>query len=327
MKLKKYILFIIISGGLILSACQKENIDIFLPDNGQFEGADTNWVMNIDSSMPVSLLKSDLAITLYADSIEINNTATELNSSSGLHCSFQANSLTDFNNVPVSGKITVQSILMQKKGDMIRLNRPSISNGYIVSSSGMFFINLKKDDNSVKLVPHSKLNIQYRDSLNIPLIKLFYGTDTTGQGVLNWYINNDSANNIIPFNQGYEVNTNRLGWINTGYILENNPSQSVGVNINLAKHFTNTNTVAWLVFKNHRSVVSLKGDAVSRKFSCDGIPSDKEATIIVISRQVNDYYVGSEDINTPTTGSTVLSVTVTPVKTSLDALLQYLNSL
>ena len=323
MKLNKYTRIFFVSIVILLSACQKENSDIFLPDNG---GADTNWVTNIDPSMPVALLQSDLAIPAYTDSIEITNSSADLISSSGLQCLFPANSLTDSNKVPVTGKISVQSILLQKKGDMIRLNKSTISNGYVITSAGMFFIKLKKDGRLVKLTTQSKLNVRYRDILHIPLIKLFYGPDT-GQGVSNWYINNDAANNIIPSNEGYEVNTNRLDWINAGYFIESNISQNISININLAKHFTNANTVAWLVFKDLRSVVSLRGDAVSRKFSCVNIPADKEATIIVISKQVDDYYIGSKDITTSATGSTSLSVSVTPVKTSLDALLQYLNSL
>ena len=323
MKLNKYTRIFFVSIVILLSACQKENSDIFLPGNG---GADTNWVTNIDPSMPVALLQSDLAMPAYTDSIEITNSSTDFISSSGLQCLFPANSLTDSNNVPVTGKINVQSTLLQKKGDMIRLNKPTISNGYVITSAGMFFIKLKKDGRLVKLTTQSKLNVRYRDNLHIPLIKLFYGTDS-GQGVSNWYLNNDLANNIIPSNEGYEVNTNRLDWINAGYFIESNISQNISINIDLAKHFTNANTVAWLVFKDHRSVISLRGDAVSRKFSCVNIPADKEATIIVISKQVDDYYIGSKDITTSTTGSTSLSVSVTPVKTSLDALLQYLNSL
>jgi hypothetical protein len=324
MKLNKYILIFFVSVLILFSACQKENIDIFLPDNRQ--GADTNWVSNIDPSMPVSVLKSDLAMPAYTDSIEINNSSINFISSSGLQCAFQANSLTDSNNAPVTGKISMQSILLQKKGDMIRFNKPTISNGYVITSAGMFFIKLKKDGGIVKLASHSKLNVLYRDTQNIPVIKLFYGTDAS-QGVLNWYPNNDPDNNIIPSNEGYEINTNRLDWINAGYVIDSSPSQNISININLAKHFTNANTIAWLVFKNYRSVISLKGDAVNKKFSCDGVSSDKEATIIVISKQVDDYYIGSKDITTSTTGSTPLSIQVTPVKKSLDALLQYLNSL
>lgn len=326
MKLNKYILRFFVSVVILLAACQKENSDIFLPDNGLGTGADTNWVTNVDPSMSVSLLKSDLAIPAYTDSIEINNGSTEFISSSGLHCSFQANSLTDSNNVPVTGKIYMQNILLQKKGDMMRFNKPTISNGYLIISAGMFFIKLKKEGGLIKLVTQSKLNVRYRDSENIPVIKLFYGTDGN-QAPFNWYLNNDPANNIIQSNEEYEVNTNRLDWINAGYVIDSNTSQNISININLAKHFTNANTIAWLVFKNYRSVISFNGDAVSRKFSCPGIPADKEATIIVISKQVEDYYVGSKDIITSTTGSTPLSVQVTPVKTSLDALLQYLNSL
>ena len=45
MKQKNFILSLFAGIALIFSACQKENSDIFLPDNGQPTGADTNWVV------------------------------------------------------------------------------------------------------------------------------------------------------------------------------------------------------------------------------------------------------------------------------------------
>jgi hypothetical protein len=323
MKLNKNIL-IIISSAVILSACQKENIDIFLPDNNQ--GIDTNWVASVDPSMPVSLLKSDLAIPAYIDTIEITNSSTDVISSSGLQCLFPENCLIDSDNLPVRGKISMQTILMQKKGDMIRLNKSTESNGYVIASSGMFMINLKKDEGLVKITSQSKLNIHYRDSQHIPLIKLFYGTDA-GQGLVNWNVNKDLFNNITLFNEGYEINTGKLGWVNAGYVIDSNTSQNISLKIQLAKHFTNANTLAWLVFKNHRSVVNLQASIVNKEFSHTDIPVNQEATIVVISRQLNDYYLGSENIITSPGGSNMQSVPVTPVKTSFDALLQYLNSL
>ena len=326
MRLNKYILIFPVSVIIFLSACQKENIDTFLPYDGQGTGADTNWVTNIDPSMPVALLKADLSIPNYIDSFDITDNDADLIFSSGLQCLIKANTLTDVNNLPVTGKIAMQNILAQKKGDMIRLDKSTISNNYMLSSAGMFFIKLTKDGNPLKLAPQSKLNVRYRETLNTPFIKLFNGI-TTPQGTINWYPDNEPGNDIIPFGEGYEVKTNHLGWINAGYVIDSAISQNITINIDLAKHFTNANTITWLVFKDYRSVINFTADAVSRKFLCPGVPSNKEATIIVISKQVNDYYMGSKDITTSTIGNTPLSVAVTPIKTSLDALLQYLNSL
>jgi len=326
MKQNKFIIFIFTSIALLLSACQKETSDVFLPDSGQLLGADTNWVTAINSSMPVSLLKADLAIPTHIDTIDIDNNTSYLNAASGLQCTFQPNCLTDSNNNPIKGDITAESLLLQNKGDLVRLNMSTIANGKVIGSAGMFFIKLKKDGAGVKLSPQAKINIQYRDTQNIPSIKLFYGT-AGSLGILNWYVNNDSVNNITASNNGYEINTNRLGWINAGYPIEANPLENINISINLAKHFTNANTVAWLVFKNSRSVVNLNGDPVGKKFSCTNLPHNQEATILVLSRQVDDYYLGSKEIISTAGSGNLLSVAITPVKVSLDVLKQYLNSL
>ena len=309
--------------GAMLAACQKENIDIFVPDNRQ--GMDTSWLTNIDPSMPVSLLKSDLAMHPYNDSIEITNGITTILTSSGLQCSFPANCLTDSNYVPLRGKVEMQSILVQKRGDMIRLNKPTVSNDYVITSAGMLFVKLEKDEAAVKLALESKLNIQYRESQYNPSIKLFYGTDS-GQNFTNWNANSYPLNNVTPFDDKYEINTVQLGWINAGNVMDSN-SQTISVNIDLAKQFTNANTMAWLVFKNHRSVVLLKADIMNKKFSSAGIPIGQEATVIVISRQVDDYYLGSKDILISASNGNQLTVPVKPIKTSLDALSHYIDLL
>lgn len=324
MKLRKYILLLPAIAAFILSSCQKENSDLFLPDDRH--GMDTAWVSFIDSAMPVSLLAADMSVPVDRDSLDISNFPVELIASSGLKCALPANCLTDYNNKPVRGKVDVQSLLVQKKGDMIRLNKSSKTNEYIITSEGMLFISLKKNGELIQLAPQSKINIQYNKSQPNYLSKLFYGNDM-GQGWQSWHSSTDPVNSIATLNEGYQINTNKLGWINAGYVIDSNISQSIIVSADLAKHFTNANTTAWLVFKNYSAAVNLKGDAVSRKFSSAGIPPDKDATVIVISRQVDDYYLGTKDIITSIANGNTLSVPVKPVKTSLDDLLQYLNSL
>src|SRR5436190_18115077 len=103
MKQNKFTILIFTSLALLLSACQKETSDVFLPDNGQLMGADTNWVTAINPSMPVSLLKADLAIPTYSDTIDINASTSYLNAASGLQFTFQPNCLTDSNNNPIKG--------------------------------------------------------------------------------------------------------------------------------------------------------------------------------------------------------------------------------
>ena len=325
MKLKKYILLIIAGHALIFSSCQKENSDVFMPDNRH--GMDTSWVSFIDPAMPVSMLAGDLSIPVYKDSIDIaGNTAAELITSSGLKFLLPANCLTDYSHAPIKGKVDVQSLLIQKKGDMIRLNKPSKVNDYVIASEGMLLISLKKNGDNIQLAPQTKLNIRYNQSQPNDLVKLLQGEEI-GQGWLNWHSNTEPANNITAFNEGYEINTSKLGWIDAGYVIDSNTSQNISISIELAKHFTNANTTAWLVFKNYNAAVNLKADAAARKFGVAEIPYNKDATLVVISKQVDDYYLGTKDIITSVSGGNTLSVPVKPVKISLDDLLQYLNSL
>ena len=75
MKIKTFIL-VFLAGFFFLTACKK-NTDIFVPDPGQINGPDTSWQNTITAAMPVAVLKNNLLLQPYHDSIIVNaNTAT-----------------------------------------------------------------------------------------------------------------------------------------------------------------------------------------------------------------------------------------------------------
>jgi hypothetical protein len=270
-------------------------------------------------------LQTDLATKeIITDSIEISNSEISINSASGLRCMFPANSLLTNNNNPVDGKVAMESLLLQKKGEMIRMDRSTVSDNYVIASEGMFFLRLKKEGNPLKLRPETIVNVQYNKSNSSGSTKLFYSIDS-GQGAAEWQLNTNPVNSIFPTSEGYQINTNRFAWINNGYVIDSN-SQNTSIHISLPKQFTNANTIAWLVFKNYQSAVSMSASIETKKFICTNIPPGKEAAVIILSRQVNDYYLASKNIVTPGSGG-ILPVQATPVKTSFDVLLQYLESL
>ncbi|MEP7237493.1 MAG: hypothetical protein ABI685_06505 [Ferruginibacter sp.] len=328
MKIKAFIL-VLLAGGLLLNACQK-NIDIFVPDPGQLNGPDTAWQSSITTAMPVSVLKNNLLPEIYQDTIIVNANIATINTAFGVQLNFPPNCCVTGTGQAITGKVEVEIQLAKKKGDMIRLNIPSSYNDTMLITAGEIFIRLKKDGQVAQLAPGIRINIHYVDLPVNTQMKFFVGDETNAER-FNWLPNPDPLNNTVVFgSQAYEIYTNHLRWISVAQVYDIlNTVPKVNVTADIASYFTNANTTAFTVFKDVRSVIAMHGDLSTRKFTALKLPVGKQITVVVISKQGNDYYLGYESAitATPISGPPNQLVHVVPIKKSLPDILAYLNTL
>jgi hypothetical protein len=130
--------------------------------------------------------------------------------------------------------------------------------------------------------------------------------------------------------QSYEIYTKQQRWISLATLFDANiTSPRVKVNADIASYFTNANTIAYIVFKDLRSVVAMRPDLSTRKFITGKLPVGKAITVVVISKQGNDYYLGSESAVTqnPASNPSMQQVHIVPIKKSLPQILSFLNTL
>jgi hypothetical protein len=325
---------LLLASALFLNACQK-NIDVFVPDPGQTNGPDTAWYNTISPAMPVAALQNNLNVQVETvrDSFEISSnitTATTITTTNGVQCTFPALSLVSTAGAIVTGKIHIELLLVRKKGDMVLLNKPTSSNGSMLVTGGEIFIRLFKDGQEIRLSPNAKIYFKYADAPIVSSMKLFFGDESVPER-FNWLPNTDTANNmIVPGLQAYEIATNHLHWINVDYFYDTATITRSTVSAQLPANYTNANTSVFLVFKEIRSVLRMKADVPERRFISDKVPNSKTATIVVLSKQGNDFYLGKESI---TTGINIVAGTInqripiTPVKTSLADIKAYLATL
>jgi hypothetical protein len=326
----KAIILILIAGGLLLNACQKD-IDIFVPDPGQPNAPDTSWQNTVTATMPVSILKNNLAQEpVYLDSITVNANIATVTTPFGIQCNFPPNCCATALGQPVTGKVLVEIMVIKKKGDMIRLNKPSTYNDSMLVTAGQIFIQLKKDGQILQLAPGVRINIRYSDLPVNHQMKFFMGDETNTQ-IFNWLPTpTPSLDTIIMGTQFYEIYTKRQRWISIATPFDLNVTNpKIKVVADLAAYFTNTNTIAFTVFNDVRSVVAMKGDLSTRKFISGKLPIGKQVTVVVISKQGNDYYLGHESAITQITATNpaIQYVPVVPIKKSLPEILAYLSSL
>ena len=329
---KRTTYLLLIAGVLFLSACKK-NTDVFVPDPGQINAPDTTWYNTINTSMPVIALQNNLALEPLKDSFEISTTTPTtviINATAGVQCTFPTLAFVNSAGLPVTGKIIAEILLIKKKGDMVLMNKPTTSNGRMLVTGGELFIRLKKDGQDVQLAPGAKIYLKYPDAPIVTNMKLFFGDETVPERFI-WLPNNDTANNIVvPGVQFYEIATNHLRWINVDYFYDTTGINRNTVSTQLLSNYTNANTSVFLVFKEIRSVLRLNADVPERRFLSGKVPSGKTATIVVISKQGSDFYLGKESITTGnnlTAGTINQRIPVTPVKTSIADIKAYLATL
>jgi hypothetical protein len=319
--MKKIVTIILIAGAFLFNACQK-NIDDFVPDP-RTNAPDTTWYNIITSTMPVTALQDTLKIKPATDSIEVNNTVADRNIG-GLRLIFTPNCCTNSAGQAIAGKVNVEALLIKNKGDMVLMNKPTSSNGQLLVSGGEIFISLNQNGQPLQLAPNARAYIRYTDAAPNPQMKLFYGDETNPQQ-FNWIPSSDS---IRAGNQFYEIVSSKLRWINCDYFYDTTGTIRSTVSAYLPFNYTNANTETFLVFKNIRSVLGMYGDVAEKRFISAKVPNNLAATVVAISKQGNDYFLGKEQITTGvnvTTGNQ--KVSLTPVKTSLADIKAFLATL
>ncbi|HMC98692.1 MAG TPA: hypothetical protein VKH37_01015, partial [Ferruginibacter sp.] len=211
----------------------------------------------------------------------------------------------------------------------IRLGKPTTSNGRLLVNSSDIFVRLKDDTSELAIAPGAKITLKYPESPVNTQMKFFVG-DETSSPKFNWLPNPDLISNTVGMSQtNYEIQTNRVRWMGTNYFFDTANIQRVKIKASLANYFTNANTIAYVVFRDFRSVVAMDPDLVSRKFSTGLMPVGKLVTVVIISKQGNDFFMGFENITTANSANTPgeQTVTVTPVIKSIGEIIAFLNTL
>ena len=324
---RSILIFFLLSTFILLNSCQKD-VDLVVP-NGTTIGADTNWVATISASSPVSELKHALNRDFFTDSIDCSTGGT-INTQEGLTLILPPQSLQLSNGLPAAGKIYAESMLINQRGDMVKMDRPTTSNNRLLTSGGEIFVKLRKDAEELHLAPGKRIYLKYADPSPSTGMRIFYG-DENNPDRFNWLPNQDSAGintSIQGGFTGYELSSGNLRWINCDRFTDTSGTR-VNIVASLPIDYTNANTVVYLVFHDIKSVMNMYGDAATKKFSSPKIPSGKAITLVSITKKSsNSYYLGYENVISGQTGTTSGQIVpLTPHPTSLPDIRVYLSTL
>ena len=335
--MNKFASFFSIALLLLMGSCAKEGLNSDFKPYNNFELNDTAWVKTLGNTANIfSLADSLFQKTYFTDSVDLTKDQ-KLQFGDSLEIEFKGNTLTTVTGLLQDGKAKIELIEILKKGDFIKAFRPNSSNGFPLETGGGFFISITKNGNELVLAPGTSLKIKWTD-IEAPKLNMQAYYAKEGFPIPNGAL--DSSHNWIPDSdtswlkpwvknagnvekRGYLLETKKLRWVSAQHALipTTRLTNIYGI---LPPNFTNKNTIVFSVFANSRTVLSMKSDFASRSFTADNIPLGTKMTLVSISKIDKDFYLGTKQVNDV---GTIVNYSFTPVKKTLEQILEYLNGL
>lgn len=225
------------------------------------------------------------------------------------------NNLVRVNGQPLSSNpIEVLVREVTKRSEMIFTNTPTISNGQLLESAGMFNVAFQQDGQPLR--PTSTLVVRTTNPGTLSTINnmlLFMGLpDSTNRSqVGSWtQVNTQSAQDssrIFPIGNTasmgfqvnlspniYNINLGLLNWINCDRFVTT--TSRTNVQINVTRPTVNgTTTRSFLVFNTLNSVLSASLSGPSgTTFYANGVPLGYAVTAVVLHQEGNQLYFGKQ---------------------------------
>lgn len=311
---------------ILLNSCQRDLDYIVQNPNA---GPDTTWVNTPDSSMPVGQLQNALLLQTRTDSFTLNaGTAITVDLSSGLRAAVTAGALWNDSSLPAFGLIHARSLLLTRKGDFIRMGITTSESDRALETGGAYFLRFQKDQEELHVSQGRQIIGIFDAPATFQDMSVYSGSATTIPLMFDWSREQDSLNNfVVAPGQSYSVYSNKLNWISASRPAASIQQNTTRIALDLPSNYTNQNSKAYIVLNNKLCIVPMPGNASLRQFISYPVLSGEQATVVVISRQGNDYFMGTQQITTnPVTTGTQL-VSVTPTITTLNNMITFLNSL
>jgi hypothetical protein len=329
--MKKYFLLyttIVIS----LTACVKENSDVFIP-NPTLAGVDTVWQAVVTDNAAANVMMQEFAKPALVDSFDAT-LGREILFGDSLQVTFAPLSCVSNTGSPLSGKLKLELHYLKSKGDMIRFNRPTTSGNRLLESGGAFQVKVSQNGQPVSLASGAYFRLKFREQNPRTYMKVFYGeqstTNTPTGPITNftWALSQDTTLNsvgVVPFgiqgttNLAYQMLATRFNWINCDAFTDTTQPRTK-VTVLLPITYTNVNTAVYMVFNNQRTVLRLNGEAATRTFSTINIPIGSNVSIISIAKIANNFYADVKEAAI-TNGHTISLSPQLKTKAQIDALL------
>ncbi|AII50588.1 hypothetical protein [Hymenobacter sp. APR13] len=213
---------------------------------------------------------------------------------------------------PMSGSLVqVRVREITKRSEMIFSHAPTISDGRLLESAGMFSIRLSQDGQQVVLAPNASLDVT---TVLPPALSttagmgLFSALSSPADSSLigSWFPLQPSNITLFPgsgtatgfqvsLSAGlYNASANRLNWINCDRFVTASPLTTVQVRAT-RPGITSANTIVYLAFNTLNSALRVYPAAsASDTFVAGQVPQGYSVTAVVLHMDGNQLYFGKQ---------------------------------
>lgn len=285
-----------LAGLLVLGGCQKEK-DIFVPFGTTADAL--RKLMTGLTNDPANVAK-----------IEFDGSASQilLTTPRGIQIVLSdANNLfTDANGSPVSAsasqKITIEATDVFEKPEITGLGTVTQQDfGQPLETVGMVKLEAFSGGKTLKLLADKtfEVRIPIGEAGYKPDIHPFEGgwSRSDSEIKFRWSLSGDfAAPAVQPIPDGiiyYQLEAKKLGWLAGNRILPNAPTK---IHVKVEEQFSLTNTLAFLVLKDHKSVFPLKFDLGENLFVNEKVPVGQAGKLVFSAKIGDQLYLGQKDI-------------------------------
>ncbi|RTQ48848.1 hypothetical protein EJV47_14715 [Hymenobacter gummosus] len=293
MKIK--FLLSLLAGGLLVAACEKEEVDCPPQpiDNGgvQVNPSLLNTFVRAHEA-PTQTFTVDPALGTSATVVTTKGTRITIPAGAFV----QANGTT-----PVTGAVQLAVREIRTKSEMVLSAMPTTASGEMLVSGGQYFLRATQNNQRLRLKSSARINIR---TANIPrpdvAMRLFFGVNSGGN--VNWVPapqQGPSALGVVLDSTGqgnfYNItlNNDSLGWVNIDRYMNLNPKTTVSVAVP-GNDVEPANTMVFYVFNSFNTVARGYVAAGQNTVATANIPVGQSVTAVVIRLVNGQYYFGKQ---------------------------------
>jgi hypothetical protein len=229
------------------------------------------------------------------------------------------------NGAPCKGKLTIETLLLTTKTDLILNDMPTVSDGIPLISGGVVRVRVLQNGEPVYLAkPENRIIVHFRGKYDgVAPMTYFEGAYAT-RTVFNWkpFLQPPQDQQTIAVSgKGdtaiYKMLLDRFTFVNCDRFYTD-PNLVKSFAVKLPSEYSNQNSAVFIAYKDMLMVLKLQGDPVQRAFTIPknskGLP-DKAATVVTLSMVKGKYFLGTQSLNNLSAQS---AVSVTPSEVTLD---------
>lgn len=308
---------------LFLHSCKKDKDD-FIVDSSTIIGS-TTWVGDVDG-LTAAILPSSLSYTLVSPG------DISLSTSSSSKFTLSENALLDANGEIVEGEIDATILEVLDKGNLIRNQISTTSNGFPLHLSAAFSFDFKQGVESLQLNPEIGIEIAFPTENFNSESRLFYGDGETSLwqdatpsgGIVTLSEIYDSEQELML--PAYSTNSTQLSWVAIANFLTIEPQDGYKISlIDLPIGLNAENTLAYLVFESYNTVIQLKSNPEG-VFFVENIPADESVLLLTLSeRREGELLIGQQNLMTKNYNEEISATAVDVIST--EELEMFLNDL